>query len=102
MIFKANEGNVFRFCLCPNASKYSFIEQPLGLTAPINIWLPSSENIRPSQSQQINVGYVKNFRSQEFKISGMLYYKKYSNLVMPRQEIGLLFETQPNFIEEKH
>ncbi|WP_375578762.1 TonB-dependent receptor [Marivirga tractuosa] len=99
MIFKANEGNVFSFAYALMHQNIHLLSST-GLTAPINIWLPSSENIRPSQSQQLNVGYVKNFRSQEFKISGMLYYKKYSNLVMPRQEIGLLFETQPNFIEE--
>ena len=48
---------------------------------PNDIWLPSSNNIKPQISDQIALGYFRNFSNNMFETSVEVYYKKMQNIV---------------------
>ncbi|NNF02465.1 MAG: TonB-dependent receptor [Bacteroidia bacterium] len=44
-------------------------------TTPTDIWLPSSNNIKPEIADQIAFGYFRNFKNNTYEFSGEVYYK---------------------------
>jgi len=48
---------------------------------PFNIWAPASPYITPQKSDQVALGYFKNFKSNMFETSIETYYKKMYNVV---------------------
>ena len=42
----------------------------------VEIWLPSSTNIKPQRAQQVALGYLKYFPKKKIEISAEVYYKK--------------------------
>ncbi len=57
---------------------------------PLEIWFPSSPNIRPQISDQVSIGYFRNFLGQALETSVELYYKKMSNSIDFRDHAQLL------------
>lgn len=49
--------------------------------SPTDIWLPSSANIKPQQSDQITLGYFRNFKKNMFEFSVEGYYKWLRNQI---------------------
>lgn len=49
--------------------------------SPTDIWLPSSNNIKPQKSDQITLGYFRNFKKNMFEFSVEGYYKWLDNLI---------------------
>lgn len=49
--------------------------------SPTDIWLPSSNNIKPQKSDQITLGYFRNFKKNMFELSVEGYYKWLDNLI---------------------
>jgi len=49
---------------------------------PTDVWLPSSNNIKPQESQQVVLGYFRNFGKEEnYQFSVETYFKKMKNTV---------------------
>ena len=48
---------------------------------PTDVWLPSSDVVKPQFGRQIALGYYKNFLENEYETSTELYYKTMENLV---------------------
>lgn len=48
---------------------------------PIDVWQPSTNNIRPQQGDQIALGYFKNFKNNAYETSIEAYFKKTRNQV---------------------
>lgn len=63
-------------------ASYSHTRQYLHLASnatvgtPLDIWLPSSPNIKPQKADQGNIGYFRNFFNNTLESSVELYYKK--------------------------
>ena len=51
------------------------------VSLPTDVWIPSSDKIKPQQSQQFNLGYFFNFNKNMFEASVEGYYKIMNNLV---------------------
>lgn len=51
------------------------------LTLPVDRWKPSDSNFSPQISDQISIGYFRNFDNNAFESSVEYYYKKMDNLV---------------------
>jgi hypothetical protein len=51
------------------------------VSLPTDVWMPSTELIRPQVSNQYAIGFFKNFRSNKFESSIEAYYKTMSNLI---------------------
>ena len=50
-------------------------------TNPTDLWLPSSQNIKPQDADQWALGYFRNFKNNEFESSVEVYYKTMKNLI---------------------
>ena len=47
----------------------------------VEVWLPSSPNIKPQRAQQVALGYLKYFQKKKIEISGEVYYKLMDNQI---------------------
>ncbi len=48
---------------------------------PLDVWSPSTNNIRPTIADQVAVGYFRNFGGKDYEASVEAYFKYYDNLV---------------------
>ncbi len=48
---------------------------------PTDIWIPSSQNIKPEISDQASIGWFKNFKDNMFEFSAETYYKEMQNQI---------------------
>jgi len=46
---------------------------------PLDVWMPSSNNIKPEIADQIALGYFRNFKDNLFEFSTEIYYKTIQN-----------------------
>ena len=66
---------------------YSYAKQYMHLLSnsssesPTDIWLPSSNNIKPSSSSQFGIGYYRNFDQNTYEFSIEAYYKDMLDLI---------------------
>ncbi len=66
---------------------YSYTKQYMHLLSnsssesPTDIWLPSSNNVKPSSSGQFGVGYYRNFSQNTYEFSVEAYYKDMQDLI---------------------
>ncbi len=51
------------------------------VSSPTDIWLPSSNNVKPEISDQVAVGYYRNFKDNLYEFSTEIYYKKLQNQI---------------------
>jgi hypothetical protein len=57
---------------------------------PLDIWFPASPNIRPQLSDQVSLGYFRNFSDNRIESSIEVYYKKMTNSIDFRDHAQLL------------
>ncbi|OFX25195.1 MAG: collagen-binding protein [Bacteroidetes bacterium GWA2_31_9] len=48
---------------------------------PTDLWLPSSNNVKPEIADQVSLGYFRNFKSNMFEFSSEIYYKNLQNQI---------------------
>ncbi|MFN5622053.1 MAG: TonB-dependent receptor [Flavobacteriales bacterium] len=61
---------------------------------PTDIWVPSSNNIKPQTSDQASVGYFRNFKENTYELSVETYYKIMRNAIDYRNGANLFFNDQ--------
>lgn len=50
-------------------------------STPTDVWLPSSNNIKPEIADQVAAGYFRNFKKNMFEFSTEIYYKNIQNAI---------------------
>ncbi|MCB0669316.1 MAG: TonB-dependent receptor [Saprospiraceae bacterium] len=50
-------------------------------STPVDVWTPSTNNIKPQIGDQVALGYFKNLNNNMYELSTEIYYKKMQNLV---------------------
>ncbi|AQG81738.1 TonB-dependent receptor [Spirosoma montaniterrae] len=50
-------------------------------TNPTDLWIPSSNNVKPQLADQVSVGYFRNFRDNQYELSAETYYKNLQNQI---------------------
>jgi len=64
------------------------------VSLPTDLWVPSSDIVKPEMATQYSVGLFKNFHKDDFETSVELYYKEMTNLIeykdgsVPRDNVG--------------
>lgn len=58
---------------------------------PTDLWVPSTNNIKPQIADQLAVGYFRNFGGNQFEFSAEAYYKRMDNLIDYRNGADLFF-----------
>lgn len=74
---------------------YQFIHLLSNSTAstPTDVWLPSSDNVKPQIADQWSVGYFRNLKKNLFETSVELYYKNLQNQIDYRNGADLVFNS---------
>jgi hypothetical protein len=57
---------------------------------PLDIWFPASPNVKPQLSDQVSLGYFRNFRNNSIETSVEAYYKKMRNTIDFKDHANLL------------
>jgi hypothetical protein len=50
-------------------------------STPTDLWLPSTNNIKPEIADQVSLGYFRNFKENQYEFSTELYYKALQNQI---------------------
>ena len=50
-------------------------------STPLDIWTPSTNNIKPQKADQVAVGYFRNLQDNEYELSAEFYYKWMQDIV---------------------
>lgn len=58
---------------------------------PLDVWFPSSPNVRPRRADQIALGYFRNFAQNQFEASVEVYYKEMKNDIDFKDNAQLIF-----------
>ncbi|MDB5206448.1 MAG: hypothetical protein JWR72_1523, partial [Flavisolibacter sp.] len=58
-------------------------------SSPTDLWLPSSNNVKPELADQFSVGYFQNFKNNQYELSVETYYKALQNQVDYRNGASL-------------
>jgi hypothetical protein len=61
---------------------------------PLDIWFPASPNVEPQISDQVAVGYFRNFKSNTYEASVETYYKYMQNAIDFKDHAQLLLNNQ--------
>lgn len=48
---------------------------------PTDVWIPSSNNVKPEIADQVSLGYFHNFEDNTYEFSAEMYYKKLQNQI---------------------
>lgn len=62
-------------------SQYIHLISNTTASTPVDVWQPSTNNLRPQMADQVALGYFQNFKDNTYELSSEIYYKKYSNLL---------------------
>jgi hypothetical protein len=62
-------------------------------STPTDIWVPSSNNIKPQIGDQLALGYFRNLNDNQFEFSIEAYYKDMQNLIDYRNGADLLLNS---------
>ena len=63
-------------------------------STPLDVWFPSSPNIKPKIADQVALGYFKNFKQNTFETSAEVYYKEMQNVIDFRDHAQLMLNEQ--------
>lgn len=61
--------------------QYLQIANLASVSLPTDLWIPSSEKIKPQRGIQYALGYFRNFKDNKFETSVEVYYKDMQNLI---------------------
>jgi hypothetical protein len=48
---------------------------------PTDVWIPSSNNVKPEIADQVSAGYYRNFKDNQYEFSSELYYRNMQNQI---------------------
>jgi hypothetical protein len=57
---------------------------------PSDLWVPSSNNVKPQYADQVALGYFRNFSDNEYEASAEIYYKNMQNQIDYKNGADLL------------
>ncbi len=78
--YKINESSSFKGSYTRNAQYMHLLSNTTGAN-PTDIWVLSSQNIKPGISDQVSVGWYKNFKEDKYEFSVEGYYKAMQNQI---------------------
>jgi outer membrane receptor for ferrienterochelin and colicin len=61
--------------------QYIHLASFASVSLPMDVWVPSSDKVKPQIARQYAVGYFKNFKDDKFETSVEVYYKTMDNQV---------------------
>ncbi len=78
--YQLNEQESFK-ATYNRTAQYIHLLSNTAASTPVDVWTPSTNNIRPQLSDQIAIGYFRNSADNTFEFSVETYFKRLQNLV---------------------
>lgn len=63
-------------------------------SSPTDLWVPTSNNVKPQIVDQVSIGYFRNFKNNMFELSLEAYYKTLQNQIDYRNGADLVFNDE--------
>ncbi|OFY18606.1 MAG: collagen-binding protein [Bacteroidetes bacterium GWF2_29_10] len=75
---------------------YQFVHLASNSTVgtPLDVWIPSSQNVKPQYSDQVAMGYFRNLKKNIIETSVEVYYKKLYNQIDFKDHASILLNTK--------
>jgi hypothetical protein len=70
--------------------QYVHLAQNSTAGTPLDLWFPSSPNVKPQKADQVAVGYFRNFKDNAFETSAEVYYKNMYDVIDFKDNAELL------------
>jgi len=64
-----------------HTTQYIHLISNTAASTPVDVWTPSTNNIRPQIADQVALGYFQNFKQNTYEMSTEVYYKTLNRLV---------------------
>jgi hypothetical protein len=80
-----------------NTHQYMHMAPLSSVSLPLDIWVPSSENIKPQSAHQWSAGYFRNFSDNIIEASVVGYYKTMDNQIEYREGTIIGYSKGLNF-----
>ncbi|HCQ16242.1 MAG TPA: TonB-dependent receptor [Cryomorphaceae bacterium] len=74
-------------------NQYIHLLSNSGLSLPTDLWVSSTERIKPQRSHQVALGSVRNILQNKYEISAEVYYKRMLNLIEYKEGASFITAT---------
>ncbi len=71
-------------------NQYIHMVSGTGINLPTDLWVPTTDRVKPQHSRQVAIGAVKDFREPEFSVSLEGYYKTMNNVISYKEGASFL------------
>ncbi|WP_234737116.1 TonB-dependent receptor [Tellurirhabdus bombi] len=76
-------------------NQYVHLLSNTGIGLPTDLWVPTTDRIKPQQSQQVAAGFAKDFSKKGLTLTIEGYYKTMDNIINYREGASFLFFDDP-------
>lgn len=80
MSYMLDENSSLKFSYTRTTQNLHLISNSTAST-PTDLWIPSSENVKPEIADQFSLGYFRNFKDNKYEFSAEAYYKSMQNQI---------------------
>ncbi len=88
--YRINPGSSVKASLSRNVQNLHLLSNSTSGN-PTDLWIPSSNNVKPELSDQASLGYYRNFNDNNYEFSVETYYKKLQNQLDYKNGAELMF-----------
>ena len=83
-------------------NQYIHMLSNTGISLPTDLWVPTTDKVKPKQSQQLALGMVKDFSRHDLTFSIEGYYKKMNNVIGYKEGATFIVLDDPNTAASKN
>jgi hypothetical protein len=80
MKYQLNSNNSFKLSY-NRTTQYIHLISNTTASTPVDVWTPSTNNIKPQTADQVALGFFKNLKNNTYELTTEVYYKNMNNLV---------------------
>jgi len=78
--FQLDDRSSLKFSYARNVQYLHLLSNSTG-SNPTDLWIPSSNNVKPELSDQVSAGYYRTADNNKYEFSGEIYYKSLQNQI---------------------
>lgn len=82
-------------------NQYIHLLSNTGVGLPTDLWVPSSDKLKPQQSRQVALGVAKDYNKRNFSVSIEGYYKEMDNIISYKEGASFLAIDDPQSSGDK-
>ena len=83
-------------------NQYVHMLSNTGISLPTDLWVPTTDKVKPQQSQQLAMGLIKDFKKDGLSLSIEGYYKKMNHMIGYKEGSSFIVLDDPNSAAAKN